>query len=111
MNAALSLCLALMGLLYAAFAVVFAVRKEKACALLAGFNDFTEAQQKQYDRARIARDQMKKFIALAGVTLLGAALCPLLGWWAFGAAMAGMLILLFWDFHIYAEDAYKKYKF
>ncbi|MBR6186225.1 MAG: DUF3784 domain-containing protein [Clostridia bacterium] len=110
MNTALSLCLAFLGLLFSAFAFVFAVRKEKACSLIGGFNFFTEAQQKQYDRARIARDYQKLFIILALVMFAGAAAGLFLGWWAFGASIGAMLVLLFRDFHLFAEDAFKKYK-
>lgn len=110
MNAALALCLALIGLLFSAFAIVFAVRKEKACSLIGGFNFFTKEQQKQYDRARIAKDYQRLFSLLAAVLFAGALLSLFLGWWAFGLSILAMLILLFRDFHLYAEDAFKKYK-
>ena len=110
MNTALALCLAAMGLLFSVFAIVFAVRKEKACSLIGGFNFFTEDQQKQYDRARIAKDYQRLFVLLAAVMFAGALLSLFLGWWAFGFSILLLLILLFRDFHVYAEDAFKKYK-
>ena len=110
MNAALCLCLALMALLFSAFAAVFAAQKEKACRLIGGFNFFTEEQQKQYDRARIAKDYQKQFTVIAAVLFCGAGASLFLGWWAFGPAIAAMLFLLFRDFHLFADEAFKKYK-
>ncbi|MBR5110975.1 MAG: DUF3784 domain-containing protein [Clostridia bacterium] len=110
MNLALSLNLALMGAIFLIFAVIFAVKKEKACKLISGFNFFTEAQQAKYDRARIVRDYFKLFRILTAVMFIGAALCLWLGWWAYGASIAAMLFLLFRDFHLDAEKAFEKYK-
>ena len=110
MNTALALCLALIALLFAVLAIVFMLRREKACSLIGGFNFFTEEQQTQYDRARIAKDYQRLFILLAAVLFAGAVLTLFLGWWAFGLSILAMLILLFRDFHIFAEDAFKKYK-
>lgn len=110
MKLPLALDLCLMGLIFLIFAVIFAVRKEKACKLIGGFSFFTEAQQARYDKARLARDYCKLFIWLTAVVLLGAVLCLILGWPAFVAAIAAMLFLVFRDFHINAEKAFEKYK-
>ena len=107
---ALALELACMGLIFMTLAVVFSVKKEKACKLVGGFNFLTEAQQARYDRARIARDYARLFKLLAIVVFAGGALCLLLGWWAFATAMASMLFLLFRDFHWDPEKAFAKYK-
>ena len=110
MKVPLALDLCLMGLIFLTFAIIFAVRKEKACKLISGFNFFTEAQQAQYDKARLARDYFKPFRTLTIVVFVGAALCLVLGWWAFAAAIVIMLILVFRDFHINPEKAFEKYK-
>ncbi|MBR3019224.1 MAG: DUF3784 domain-containing protein [Clostridia bacterium] len=110
MNVALSLNLALMGVIFLIFAVIFAVRKAKACKLIGGFNFFTEAQQAKYDCARIVRDYFKLFCILTAVMFIGSILCLWLSWWAYGVSIAAMLFLLFRDFHIYAEKAFEKYK-
>ena len=110
MNVALALCLSFMGLVFLIFAIVFAVKKEKACKLIGGFNFFTEAQQAKYDKARLARDYCKLFVWLTVVVLIGAVLSLFLGWPAFVAAIAAMLFLVFRDFHINPEKAFEKYK-
>ncbi len=110
MSIPLALDLCFMGLIFLVFAIVFAVRKEKACNLIGGFSFFTEAQQAQYDKARLARDYFKLFRTLTIVVFVGAALCLVLGWWAFAAAIVIMLILVFRDFHINPEKAFEKYK-
>ncbi len=110
MSIPLALDLCFMGLIFLVFAIVFAVRKEKACNLIGGFGFFTEAQQAQYDKARLSRDYFKLFRTLTIVVFVGAALCLVLGWWAFAAAIVIMLILVFRDFHINPEKAFEKYK-
>ncbi|MBQ7656877.1 MAG: DUF3784 domain-containing protein [Clostridia bacterium] len=108
----LALCLNLMliGAIFLIFAVIFAVKKEKACKLISGFNFFTEAQQAEYDKARIVQDYFKLFRIIAVLLFIGAALCLWLGWWAYAPSLAVMLFLLFRDFHVYAEKAFEKYK-
>ena len=109
-NLALSLNLALIGAIFLIFTIIFAVRKEKACKLINGFNFFTEAQQAKYDRARIVLDYFKLFRILAVVMFIGAALCLWLGWPVYIATLAAMLFLIFRDFHLDAEKAFEKYK-
>ncbi len=110
MNIPLALDLCLIGLIFLIFAILFAVRKEKACKLIGGFNFFTEAQQAQYDKARLAHDYFKLFRLTAIVVFIGAALCLFLGWPVFIATIAAMLFLVFRDFHINPEKAFEKYK-
>ena len=110
MNEMLSLALSVMGVIFLIFAVVFAVKKEKACKLIGGFNFFTEEQQARYDRQRLAKDYCNLFILLTADFFIGAVLCLWLGWPAFAAAMIVLLILVFYDFHWDAEKAFAKYK-
>ena len=110
MSIPLALDLCFIGLIFLIFTIIFAVRKEKACKLISGFNFFTEAQQAQYDKARLARDYFKLFRTLTIVVFAGAALCLVLGWSAFVAAIAILLFLVFRDFHINPEKAFEKYK-
>ena len=110
MYISLALCLGLMGLLFLALYIAFRVKKEKACRLIAGFNFFTEAQQAEYDKKRIARDQQKQYGLLSLAAFLGAGLSLPFGWWAFGGTLAAVLIILFRDFHIFADKAFEKYK-
>ena len=110
MKLPLALDLCLMGLIFLTFAIIFAVRKENACKLIGGFNFFTEAQQAKYDKTRLARDYFQLFRMLTIVVFAGAALCLVLGWPAFVAAVAAMLFLVFRDFHMNPEKAFEKYK-
>ena len=110
MSIPLALDLCFIGLIFLIFTIIFAVRKEKACKLISGFNFFTEAQQAQYDKARLARDYFKLFRTLTIVVFAGAALCLVLGWPAFVAAIAVLLFLLFRVFHVDPEKAFEKYK-
>ena len=98
------------AVIFLVFAIIFAVKKEKACVLIGGFNFFTPAQQAQYDKKRIAQDYKKLFFVLTAVMAVGAVLSLFLHYWAFGAAMAAMLALIGKDFHIYADKAFEKYK-
>lgn len=106
----LAMIIALTGLLFGAFAVTFAVRKEKACKLIGGFNFFTEAQQAQYDRAAIARDYQKMFTWWTAGAFVFAILTLFLSWWGFGAALVAFLISIGRQFHYDPEKAFQKYK-
>ena len=106
----LAITLTACGVLFLVFAVIFAVKKEKACKLIGGFNFFTEAQQARYDRAAIARDYQKQFTVWAVGAFLFSPLCLWLGWWAFGAAFVLFLFSLGKEMHIDAEKAFEKYK-
>ena len=105
-----SLILAFTGLLFLVFAIIFAVKKEKACRLIGGFNFLTEEQQAQYDRPRIARDYRNLFFTLAAVMFLGALAAPWLHYWALGGAFGLMLVLIFRGWRPYADEAFAKYK-
>ena len=106
----LAIILAATGVLFLTFAVIFAVRKEKACRLIGGFNFFTEEQQARYDRAAIARDYQKLFTGWTAGAFLFALLCLWFSWWALGAAFVLFLFSIGKDMHIYADKAFEKYK-
>ena len=106
----LAIILAATGVLFLVFAVVFAVRKEKACRLIGGFNFLTEEQQARYDKAAIARDYQKLFTWWTVGAFIFAVLCLWFAWWAFGAAFVLFLLSLGKDMHIYADKAFEKYK-
>ena len=110
MGVALSIELAVAGVLFGVFAVIFAVKKEKACKLIGGFNFFTEEQQARYDKAAIARDYQKLFTGWTVGAFVFAVPCLWLVWWAFGAALILFLFSVFKDFHIDAEKTFEKYK-
>lgn len=98
-----------LALMFLAIALIFQAKKEKACKLLGGFNFFTEAQQARYDRARMARDYKRFFYHLAAVMGAGAVLCLWLRYWAFGLAIAVMLVMTGRVFRIDPEKAFEKY--
>lgn len=106
----LAILLAAAGALFLIFAVVFAVKKEKACRLIGGFNFFTEAQQARYDQSAIARDYQKLFTWWTVGAFLFAVLALWLSWWAIGAAFILFLISIGREMHIDAEKAFEKYK-
>ena len=106
----LAVILAAAGALFLVFAIIFAVRKDKACKLVGGFNFFTKAQQARYDKAAIARDYQKLMTGWTIGAFLFAILCLWLDWWAFGAAFVLFLISLSKEMHIDAEKAFEKYK-
>ena len=99
-----------LALLFLAFWAVFVVRKEKACRLIAGFNSLPENRQAQYDRAAIARDYRRLFAAWTVGAFLCAALCLLWGWIPFAAGMALLLLSVVPQMHLWAENAFQKYK-
>ena len=106
----LAVILAAAGVLFLAFAVVFAVKKEKACKLIGGFNFFTEEQQCRYDKAAIAKDYQKLFTWWTAGAFLFALLCLWFSWWAMCAAFALFLFSIGKELHIDAEKAFEKYK-
>ena len=106
----LSIILAATGGLFLIFAIVFAVKKEKACRLIGGFNFFTEEQQSCYDKAAIAKDYQRLFTWWTVGAFLFAVLALWLSWWAMGAAFALFLFSLGKEMHIDAEKAFEKYK-
>ena len=106
----LAIILAAAGVLFLVFAIVFAVKKEKACKLIGGFNFFTEEQQAQYDRAAIAKDYQKLFTWWMVGAFVFAVLCLWFSWWAMGTAFVLFMISVFRDFHMDAEKAFEKYK-
>ncbi|MBQ7455487.1 MAG: DUF3784 domain-containing protein [Clostridia bacterium] len=95
--------------LFGALAVVFAVKKEKAAALVAGFSSLTERRQARYDRAAIARDCRNWLRLMAEIWLLAAALSSWLRLWAFLGAMALTIVFSAPKIHLDAEKAFKKY--
>lgn len=109
-NVYLALILAFLGLVFLVFWVLFAVRKERACGLIAGFNSLPKKRQAQYDRAAIARDYKRLFTGWTVGAFLLALACIWLGWWAFGAAMALLILSLIPHMHLWAENAFQKYK-
>lgn len=100
----------LMAAIFALLWLVFALRREKAADLVAGFNSLTESQKNRYDRAAIARDYRDWMRMVTEFWLLGAALAQWLGPWAFAAAMAATLFACAREFHIDWEKAFEKYK-
>ena len=96
-------------LLYALF-LVFAIKKEKAADLVSGFNSLTEAQKARYDKAAIARHYAAFMRLTAEFFLLGAALAHWLGFWAFVAAMAGLLGMCAKEMHVDWEKDFEKYR-
>ena len=71
------------------------------------------SDQKSKDRKPTNKMHMNSRTAadvLTPMVFIGAALCLVLGWWAFAAAIAAMLFLVFRDFHINPEKAFEKYK-
>jgi hypothetical protein len=109
-QAFLAVTLAALGLLFLLFAVLFAMKKEKACGLIAGFNALTKQQQAQYDRAAIARDYKKLFILWTAAAFVCAGLCLILGWIAYIAFFALLLATAAPHMHLWAEKAFAKYK-
>lgn len=106
----LAIILAAAGSLFLIFAIVFAVKKEKACKLIGGFNFFTEEQQARYDKAAIAKDYQRLFTWWTAGAFLFALLCLWFSWWAMGAAFALFLFSIAKEMHIDAEKAFEKYK-
>ncbi len=109
-NLILMLILMFCGCLFLIITLIFSRRKEKACDLVSGFSFFTEAQKARYDRAAMARDYKKLFALWTAVFFICAVLCIWLGWWAFGAAMALLLISCGRRFHADPEKAFARYK-
>ena len=109
-NAVPAISLAALGLIFLVFTVLFFVRKEKACGLIAGFNSLPRQRQVQYDRAAIARDYGKLFAAWTAGAFLFAGLCLLFGWVPYMIAFVLLMASVIPRMHLWAENAFKKYK-
>ena len=98
------------GLIFLAFALIFALLKEKAAGLISGFNSFSKEKRAQYDRAAMAKDYARMFLAWGLVMLGGAAA----GWYwgPYGAlpAAALWLVLFLKDVHLDPNKAFEKYR-
>ena len=109
-NEILAITLAAMGAVFLVFAVLFFRRKERACALIAGFNAMTEKEHARYDRAAIARDYGRLFAAWAAGAFVFAGLALLWGWISFGVAAALLIFSVIPRMHLWPENAFRQYK-
>lgn len=91
------------------FGILFAVFKEKSVKFVAGFNFFSEEEQKKYDKAYIARDLRNSFFIWSAVMLAGAILSLLITPYSAIAAYIIWGVLFFRDLHIDLHKAFEKY--
>ena len=100
------------GVLVIPFTVVgliFAILKEKATNIVAGFNTFSEEEQALYDRAAISRDIKKDCFIWAGVMLVGAVLSYFITTYMAIPTFIIWLVLFIKEAHIDPHIAFEKY--
>ena len=95
---------------FAAIGVLFAILKEKAAALVSGFNLLPKKEQAMYDRAHISRDIRNQCFVWAAIMLSGAALSYFVSAYMAIPAFVVWLILFFRDVHLDARKAFEKYR-
>ena len=103
------LCI-LVGLFFVGMGLLFAILKERAAKLLAGFNDFSAEQRLLYDQKRISADKRNSFFVSAIIAFVSG-LLSLFNNTPFG--IIGFILAFayqFMDFSLTKEKAFDKYK-
>ncbi len=106
----LALALAVLAAVFFLLGLVFAVRKEKACSLISGFNFKSREERQKYDLKRMSADQRNFFLLCGGILLLGAGLTFFFGAVLFGLTLVVWLVLFFSGVHLDDEKAFGKYR-
>ncbi|MFP3154402.1 DUF3784 domain-containing protein [Lachnospiraceae bacterium ZAX-1] len=100
----------LMASIFALIALIFALLKEKAVILIAGFNMLPKEKQAQYDKGKISVD-FRNMCSIWGIIFVaGAVFSFLAGTYMAILAFVVWLVLFFKEVHLTVEKAFEKYK-
>jgi hypothetical protein len=109
MNTGVFICV-LLGGLFAIFATLFALLKEKGAMLISGFIFLPKEERDKYDQARLCRNRRNAFFVWAVIFGIGAIASFFLTQYAAAVAFIVWLILFFKDFHLDSAKAFQKFK-
>jgi hypothetical protein len=101
---------AALGAVFLCMALIFALRKEKAVMLIAGFNALSKEERSSYDCARMSRDMRNSLLWWCAVLLAGAVLSFFISSHFAILAAAIWLVLFFREVKIDVDKAFRKYK-
>ncbi len=104
-----TMCLS-MAIIFFVIALIFAIGKDKASGLVAGFNGFSKRERENYDKVKITLDMRNLFFLWTSIFAIGAVLCffilPQLVW----VAYIIWIISLGNNFYVDPKSAFEKYK-
>lgn len=103
-----TMCLVL-GMIFALMGLVFAIGKEKAAILVAGFNSLSKEERDRYDTAYISRDMRNQCWLWTVILLAGAVLTYYVSPYMAVIAMIVWLYVFFKEMHVDTYTAFKKY--
>ncbi len=101
-------CLVLAGI-FAVIGLVFAIGKEKAAILVAGFNSLSKEERQFYDTARISKDMRNQCWTWTAVLTCGAFLTYYVLPFMSVVALVVWLCLFFKEVHLDTYTAFEKY--
>lgn len=99
----------IMAIIFAVTGLVFAIGKEKAAILVAGFNSLSKEERDRYDTAYISRDMRNQCWLWTVILLAGAVLTYYVSPYMAVIAMIVWLYVFFKEVHLDTYTAFKKY--
>ena len=95
---------------FTAFAVMFALLKEKGAMLISGFNTMGKEEREKYDKLKMSADMKNSLIIWAVIMFVGGVLSYFVSFYFSAAAFVIWLILLFKEVKLYPDKAFDKYR-
>lgn len=100
----------IMMVFFLMLAAIFQILKGKACILLAGYNNLSKEERKEYDEDHISSDMKKYFMNCSAFFIGGAISSHIFGAIGFWLGVGMWFIYFLRSFHIDIEKAFGKYK-
>lgn len=102
-------CLVMSGF-FACLGLVFAILKEKACCLIAGYNFKTREERKEYNERRLSLAYRNMFYISSGIFFAGAVAAYFWGQICFWLACLAWLLYLVPRIDLNPDTAFEKYR-
>src|SRR5699024_6945432 len=99
-----------MAIMFFGFGIIFAIGKEKASGLIAGYNFKSKEERKKYDEKQMSLDMRNFFFICSLILLIGTIGTYLFSVIWFWISLTIFIIYLFKNIHIDDEKAFGKYR-
>lgn len=99
-----------MTIIFFIMGLIFAVMKEKASSLIAGYNFKSKEERKKYDEKKMSMDMRNFFFICSGIFVIGTVATYIWGANCFWISFIIFIVYFFRDVHIDDEKAFGKYK-
>lgn len=109
-NYMLTMTSSVLSLIFIFIGLIFAIFKEKACILIAGFNFKSKEEREEFDQLKLSVDQRNFFLICGGIFLAGTGVTALWSQAAFWIFVVIWLVYFFSQVHLNPERAFEKYK-